>query len=92
MSKIENRSLKWLQTPIIIYAGYQIFWHILTEIDRFAFDRSLREYYFLPNFVILAMITCWIGFKGYIQKERDLVHLRPLIKNSTIENKSFKQN
>ena len=80
-SKIEHLSLRWLQTPIIIYASHQFLWNILTEIDRFAFENSLREYYFLPNFVILAVLTCWIGFKGYIQKERDLVHLKPALKN-----------
>lgn len=77
-SKIEHLSLRWLQTPIIIYAGYIILWNILTEVDRFVFDRSLREYYFLPNFVVLSVITCWIGFKGYVQKERDLVQLMPV--------------
>ena len=84
-SKIEILSLKWLQAPIIIYAGYQIIWNILTEIDRFAFDKSLREYYFLPSFVVLAVVTCWIGFKGYVQKERDIVHLKPVPKNSNAE-------
>ena len=84
-SKIEILSLKWLQAPIIIYASYQIIWNILTEIDRFAFDKSLREYYFLPSFVVLAVVTCWIGFKGYVQKERDIVHLKPVPKNSNVK-------
>ncbi len=84
-SKIENLSLKWLQAPIIIFAGYQILWNILTEIDRFAFDKSLREHYFLPSFVVLAIVTCWIGFKGYVQKERDIVHLKPVPKKSKVE-------
>ena len=84
-SKIENLSLRWLQAPIIIFAGYQILWNILTEIDRFAFDNRLREYYFLPNFVVLAIVTYWIGFKGYIQKERDIVHLKPVPKKSKVK-------
>ena len=81
-SKIEGISLKWLQTPIIIFASYFILWNILTEVDRFIFNRSLREYYFLPNFVILSIATCWIGFKGYLQKERDLVSLKMIPKKS----------
>lgn len=86
-SKIENLSLRWLQAPILIYAGHQILWNIITEIDRLAYDNSLREYYFLPNFVVLAIVTCWIGFKGYIQKERDTIHLKPFTKESRIESK-----
>ena len=83
-SKIETLSLKWLQTPIIIYVSYHFLWRVITEVDRFAFDKSLREYYFLPNFTVLAAITCWIGFKGYLQKEREVVHLKPPEKKSKI--------
>ncbi|MGD1944976.1 MAG: helix-turn-helix domain-containing protein [Croceivirga sp.] len=84
-SKIENLSLRWLQLPIIVYAGYWIIWNILTEVDRFVFDKGLREYYFLPNFVILAILTCWIGFRGYIQKERDVVQIKPIPKRVAVE-------
>ncbi|MGY3795730.1 helix-turn-helix domain-containing protein [Aquimarina sp. 433] len=79
-SKIEHLSLKWLQAPIIIYASYHILYRIITEVDRFVFDKSLREYYFLPNFAVLAAITCWIGFKGYVQKERDIIRVQPIDK------------
>ncbi|WP_438425677.1 helix-turn-helix domain-containing protein [Aquimarina macrocephali] len=81
-SKIDNLTLRWLQTPIIIYASYFVLWNVITEIDRFVFDRSLREYYFLPNFVILSIATCWIGFKGYLQKERDFVSLKQFPKKT----------
>lgn len=78
-SKIENISLRWLQAPIIYFASYFILWQILTEVDRFFFDRTLREYYFSPNFALLSIATCWIGFKGYIQKERELLSLKPIV-------------
>ncbi|MFD2561482.1 helix-turn-helix domain-containing protein [Aquimarina rubra] len=81
-SKIDNLTLRWLQTPIVIYASYFVLWNVITEIDRFVFDRSLREYYFLPNFVILSIATFWIGFKGYLQKERDFISLKQLPKKT----------
>lgn len=68
-SNIEHKSLNWMKLPVIIYAGYWIGWMVLTEIDRFAFDRSLRDIYFLPSFVVLALVTNWIGFKGYLQSQ-----------------------
>ena len=68
-SNIENKSFLWMKLPIIIYAGFWIGWNLLTEIDRFVFGRSLREVYFLPAFVVLAIITYWIGFKGYLQSQ-----------------------
>ncbi|MCV9388780.1 helix-turn-helix domain-containing protein [Reichenbachiella ulvae] len=66
-SNIEDRSLRWLTLPVIVYSGFWIGWMLLTEIDRFVFDRTLREYYFLPTFVGLAVVTCWIGFRGYMR-------------------------
>ena len=30
--------------------------------------------------LLLSLITCWIGFKGYVQKQRDLVQLTPVSK------------
>ena len=90
-SKIENHSLRWLLAPIIIYAGHQLAWNILTEVDRFVFNKSLREYYFLPNFVILSIVTCWIGFKGYVQKERDLISLKSYYKKPKLKDEEKDQ-
>ncbi len=66
-SNLENKSLHWLKAPIIIYSVFWIGWMVLTEIDRFVFDRDLRDAYFLPTFVGLAIVTYWIGFKGYLK-------------------------
>lgn len=68
-SHLEKRSLYWLQVPVIVYATFWIGWNVLTEIDRYVFGRTLRETYFLPVFVGLAMASCWIGFKGYLRSQ-----------------------
>jgi AraC-like DNA-binding protein len=70
-SNLEKRSLDWLKIPVIVYASFWIGWTLLTEIDRFVFDRSLREVYFLPAFAGLAAVTYWIGIKGYIRSKYD---------------------
>ena len=67
-SKLETYTLKWLQLPIIIYASFFIAYNVIGEIDRFVFDRNLREYYFLPAFVCLSIVCTWIAFKGYLIK------------------------
>ena len=70
-SNLENKSLNWLKLPVLIFSSYWIGWNILTEIDRFAFNGELREYYFLPTFIGLAITTYWIGLKGYINSGQD---------------------
>ena len=66
-SNLEKRSLNWLKIPVIFYAAFWIGWTLLTEIDRFVFDKTLKETYFLPTFTGLAIVTYWIGFKGYLR-------------------------
>lgn len=72
-SKIEGVSLKWMQAPILIFIAYHFIWRIITEVDRFGFRMELREYYFLPNFTLLSILTCWVGFKAYIQPQKELI-------------------
>jgi AraC-like DNA-binding protein len=68
-SNLKKRSLNWLKVPVIVYSAFWIGWNLLTEIDRFVFDRALRETYFLPTFAGLAAVTYWIGFKGYLRTQ-----------------------
>ncbi|GLU43936.1 helix-turn-helix domain-containing protein [Allomuricauda sp. NBRC 101325] len=68
-SNIEHKTLQWLKIPIIVFSGFWIGWNLLSEIDRFVFDRGLKESYFLPAFVGLAVVTYWIGFKGYLKAQ-----------------------
>jgi len=77
-AKLDKHSFDWLKIPIIIYASFFILWNIVTEIDRFVFDRNLREYYFLPTFVILSIICTWIAFKGYLRKHESSLALKVL--------------
>jgi AraC-like DNA-binding protein len=70
-SNLENKSLRWLQLPIIIYALFWIGWNFFGEVDKYFFDKSLKEYFILPTFVGLAAVTCWIGFKGYLKTQTE---------------------
>lgn len=70
-SSIEKRSLKWLRIPIMIYSIHWLGWRLLSEIDRVFFEKAFRDIYFLPSFVGLSIVTCWIGFKGYLHNSID---------------------
>ena len=71
-SDLATHSQGWLKVPVMIYAGFWIGWNILTEFDRFVFDRALRDIYFLPTFVGLAIVSSWIGFKGYLKSQSEV--------------------
>ncbi|WP_224490917.1 helix-turn-helix domain-containing protein [Robertkochia flava] len=81
-SNLDERSLNWLKVPVIIYAGFWIGWTLLTEVDRFMFDRTLKESYFLPAFTGLAIVTCWLGFKGYLMSMAQVTPISPQVNRS----------
>jgi len=70
-SNLKDKTLGWLRIPVFIYSGFWIGWMILTQIDRIFFLKTLKEFYFLPAFIGLSIITCWIGFKGYIKSQTE---------------------
>ncbi len=70
-SNLKNKSLGWLQIPIFFYSCFWVIWTILRSLDTFAFQNTLKEMYFLPSNIGLAIITCWLGFKGYLKSQTD---------------------
>jgi AraC-like DNA-binding protein len=70
-SNLKNKSLGWLRIPVFIYSGYWFVWMIIIQIDHFVFQYAFKEFYFLPANIALAVITTWIGFKGYIKSQTD---------------------
>ena len=80
-SNLENKSLGWLRTPVFIYSGYWVAWTIITQVDHFVFQYAYKEYYFLPTNIELAIITTWIGFRGYVKSQADVSgFLKPSLK------------
>jgi AraC-like DNA-binding protein len=71
-SNLKSKTLGWLRIPVIIYSGFWIGWMILTQIDKNIFQNAYKEFYFLPAFIGLSIITCWIGFKGYIKSQTEV--------------------
>lgn len=65
-SNLENRELSWLEKPIIIYSFFWIIWVSLRILDIVYFEDTLRPYYFNMGFLVISIITCWIGFQGYV--------------------------
>lgn len=68
-ANLDRRTLKWLMTPIVAYASFWMLWHLIRLTDLFVYADHYRNYYFYPMFIILSIITCWIGFEGYIKSQ-----------------------
>ena len=68
-SSIKSSSLGWLNIPLFLYSVFWISWIIMRLLDTFIFQSNLKEFYFLPSFLVISVVTCWIGFKGYIKSQ-----------------------
>lgn len=68
-SNLERKTLGWYETPIITYAVFWSIWIGVRIVDYVVFEEAFRPYYFNLGFIIVAFITLWIGFKGYVTAE-----------------------
>ena len=58
-------SLKWIQIPIICFASFWFLWFILLLSDILIFSGVYVRYYYSQMYIILTLISLWIGFKSY---------------------------
>ena len=68
-SDLEKRALDWHEKPVMAYSIFWLIWITLRVFDILIYDDSLRPYYFNLGFIGVAIITLWIGFKGYMSTQ-----------------------
>jgi len=64
-SSTQNISLKWIRIPILSFTIFWIIWFIVRLTDIVIFSGIYGPFYFSPMYIILSIITLWIGFRGY---------------------------
>lgn len=72
-ANLHRKTLKWLMKPVIAYASFWVLWHIIRLADLYIYSDAYRGFYFYPMFIILSAITCWIGYKGYVNTQIEAV-------------------
>ncbi|WP_108812064.1 helix-turn-helix domain-containing protein [Sphingorhabdus sp. Alg231-15] len=68
-SDIHERTLNWLQKPVLLYTIFFFLWFILRAIDVVRFGDSLDIPYYYPFLLFLSLGTYWIGTQGYLQTQ-----------------------
>ena len=70
-SNLQNKTLQWLNKPIIAFVSFWSLWFIIRLGDMYIFSLAYSEYYSFPMIILLSVITLWIGFKGYYKTQID---------------------
>jgi AraC-like DNA-binding protein/positive regulator of sigma E activity len=72
-SYIENISLSWLATMLMMYVGILVLW--IPPYLGYIFTNTLSLSKFYPLWISSGIVACWIGAKGFLQPE--LFSFRP---------------
>jgi AraC-like DNA-binding protein len=70
-SNLQNKTLQWLNKPVIAFVSFWILWFTLKLGDLYFFSGAYTYYYSYPMFILLSVITIWIGFQGYSKTQID---------------------
>ena len=70
-SNLQNKTLQWLNKPIIAFVSFWSLWFIIRLSDMYIFSGAYSDYYSFPMIILLSVITLWIGFKGYSKTQID---------------------
>lgn len=70
-SNLQNKTLHWLNKPIIAFVSFWSLWFIVRLSDMYIFSGTYSDYYSYPMFILLSVISLWIGFQGYSKTQID---------------------
>lgn len=68
-SDTHERTLRWLQTPVVLYTAFFVLWLSLRTVDVLRFDDNLPMQPYYPLLIFLSVSTYWIGTKGYLETQ-----------------------
>lgn len=61
--------LHWLQRLLIIFTVLELCWLPYTLIDYFVFDFNLSIEAYYPLYLLISIITIWIGIESFLRPE-----------------------
>ncbi len=88
-SSTQNISLDWIHIPIVVFVLFWFLWFTMRITDILLFSGIYSEVYFFPMYIILSLLTLWIGFRGYTNSKTGAIGF---ISTSSSQDESSKRN
>lgn len=79
---VQKEEISWLKTLLRIYLSFAFITIIIVLIDFFFFDFAFNQYYRVPLYSVLGLLTYWLGIQGNLKK--DLPYLTEADKGNPI--------
>ncbi len=77
--EIIYNNTKWIKRVLKIMKYYSIAVILTVLIDLIFFDYAFNRFYHYPIFMIMALITYWLGIEGFNKKDRQVIKIKPLL-------------
>ncbi|MBK6266193.1 AraC family transcriptional regulator [Marivirga sp. S37H4] len=68
-SSLQHKSLQWLHAPVITFVSFWCIWFSVRIIDLLIYSGDYAHIYFYPMFILLSILTIWVGFQGYVRSQ-----------------------
>ncbi|AXT18651.1 helix-turn-helix domain-containing protein [Flavobacteriaceae bacterium AU392] len=75
-SNSEKYKLNWLKRIIYFFGTMWVLWLPYTFIDYFFFDYQLNFKYYYPLYLIMGVVSVWMGVKTFLRPEYVLLQLK----------------
>jgi len=79
----EKYKLTWLQRVITFFGIMWMLWLPYTFIDYLFFDYHLNFKYYYPLYLVMGIVSVWMGMEAFLRPEYILVHIASLKEKKT---------
>ena len=66
--EITKDGLKWIHQILIAYIVFSLVTFIFVLVDYFFYDYAFNSFYQFPVYVVMAILTYWLGLSGYMKR------------------------
>ncbi|GGG32239.1 transcriptional regulator [Dokdonia pacifica] len=75
-SNSEKYKLTWLKRIVYFFGIMWLLWLPYTFIDYFFFEYQLNFKYYYPLYLIMGIVSVWMGMEAFLRPEYIIVHLK----------------
>lgn len=75
-SNSEKYKLTWLKRIVYFFGIMWVLWLPYTFVDYFFFEYQLNFKYYYPLYLIMGIVSIWMGMEAFLRPEYIIVHLK----------------
>ncbi|MEM9848562.1 MAG: helix-turn-helix transcriptional regulator [Bacteroidota bacterium] len=70
---VNDQGLRWINKILLVYQSFSILLIAFVLIDYFFFDYAFNSFFQFPVYVVMAILTYWLGLQAYLRRNEIVV-------------------